>query len=57
MEDFISEILRRGEIQSEREHDIVFEEWKRIFYSDARQEEIMSMQSLLTDCEDKHIRG
>ena len=35
MDDFVSAIIRRGKIQSPEEHDIVFEEWKRIFYSGA----------------------
>ena len=53
MADEISEILKRGKIQSPEEHDIVFEEWKRIFYSGAGMEVIMPIQALLTDWEDE----
>ena len=47
MEDKLSEILKRGKIQSPEEHDIMFEEWKRIFYDGASKEEIMPIQTLL----------
>ena len=53
MEDIISAILKRGKIQSPEEHDILFEEWKRIFYSGASKEEIMPIQSLLNDWADE----
>ena len=49
MGDIISAILRRGKILSPEEHDIVFEEWKRIFYSGASMEEIMPIQKLLNE--------
>ena len=52
MADEISEILKRGKIQSPEEHDIMFEEWKRMFYGGASKEEIMPTQTLLTDWED-----
>ena len=45
----LSEILSRGKIQSPADHDKVFEEWKRIFYSGASKEEIMPIQRLLND--------
>ena len=53
MDDFVSAIIRRGKIQSPEEHDIVFEEWKRIFYSGASKEEIMPIQTLLSDWVDE----
>lgn len=53
MDDILSAILRRGKIQSPEEHDIVFEEWKRIFYGGASKEEIMPIQTLLSDWVDE----
>jgi len=53
MDDIVSAILRRGKIQSPEEHDIVFEEWKRIFYSGASKEEIIPLQTLLSDWVDE----
>ncbi len=53
MDDFVSAILRRGKIQSPVEHDIVFEEWERIFYSGASNDEIMPIQTLLNDWVDE----
>ena len=53
MEDKLAEILKKGKIESEEEHDIVFEEWKRIFYSGVSKEEIMPLQALLNDWSDE----
>ncbi len=46
-----SEIMKRAKIQSTHEHDILFEEWKRMFYSGASKEELMPLQTLLTNWE------
>jgi hypothetical protein len=35
------------------EHDIVFEEWRRIFYNGASKEEIMPVQTILNDWVDE----
>jgi hypothetical protein len=51
MDDILSEILKRGKIKSSEEHDIMFEEWKRMFYGGASKEEIIPIQTLLTDWE------
>jgi len=48
----ISAILKRGKIQSTQEHDILFEEWKRMFYRGASKEEIMPVQTLLNNWAD-----
>ena len=53
MDAILSAILKRGKIESPEEHDIVFEEWKRIFYSGASKEEIMPVQTLLNDWADE----
>ncbi len=53
MDNSPSAIIKRGKIQSSEEHDIVFEEWKRIFYSGASKEEIMPIQTLLSDWVDE----
>jgi hypothetical protein len=53
MDNSLSAIIKRGKIQSPEEHDIVFEEWKRIFYSGASKEEIMPIQTLLSDWVDE----
>lgn len=49
----LSEILKKGKIESEEENDIVFEEWKRIFNGGASIEEIMPIQILLSDWEEE----
>ena len=48
----ISAILKRGKIQSTQEHYILFEEWRRMFYSGAIKEEIMQVQTLLNNWAD-----
>ena len=53
MDDILKEIIQTGKIQSPEEHDIVFEEWKRIFYGGASEEEIMPIQTLLSDWVDE----
>ena len=53
----LSEILSWGKIQSPEEHDIVFEEWKRIFFGGVSMEEIMPIQTLLNDWADELEKG
>ena len=53
MDGIVAAICERGKIQSPEEHDIVFEEWKRIFYGGASKEEIMPIQTLLSDWVDE----
>jgi len=56
MEDKLAEILKKGKIESEEEHDIVFEEWSKKFYGDANVDEMMPIQRLLNDWEDEQNR-
>ena len=56
MEDIISAILKRGKIQSSEEHDIMFEEWKRMFYGGASKDEIIPIQTLLSDWADELMK-
>ena len=47
MEDKLSEILKRGKIQSEEEHDIVFKDWEKRMYSGASAEDLFQHNKLL----------
>jgi len=47
MEGQLSEILKRGKIQSEEEHDMVFKDWEKRMYSGASAEDLFQHNKLL----------
>ena len=57
MDEMLSDIIKKGKIHSQKEHDIVFEEWKRKFYNGAGREEIIPLQTLLSDYENELEKG
>ena len=48
----LSDILKRGKIQSQEEHDIVFEDWDRLMFSGATADEVQRHNKLLRKWED-----
>ena len=47
MEGQLSEILKRGKIQSEEEHDMVFMDWEKRMYSGASAEDLFQHNKML----------
>ncbi len=53
MADKLSEILKKGEIESEAEHDIVFADWARLMDARASIEDMQQHNELLRAYEDE----
>ena len=53
MDDRLQEIFKKGKIESEEEHDIVFADWDRLMFSGGSLEEMMPHNKLLRKWEDK----
>ncbi len=51
MEQRLARILQKGKIESNEEENIVFSEWRRLFDSAARLEELMPYHNLLKNWE------